>query len=123
MCFFSSRRRHTGCGLVTGVQTCALPIYSTRSLTRLLRTFFPIQASRNGLDCGLKSSAWSTQAVAGDPKRAKHIYQQPEHRISFRSLSVHRHITPQAATDRRSDEHKSELTSLMRITYTVFLLQ
>src|SRR3546814_1749428 len=26
-CFFSSRRRHTICALVTGVQTCALPIY------------------------------------------------------------------------------------------------
>src|SRR3546814_8403442 len=24
--FFSSRRRHTSCALVTGVQTCALPI-------------------------------------------------------------------------------------------------
>src|SRR3546814_3834803 len=28
--FFSSRRRHTRCALVTGVQTCALPIYSGR---------------------------------------------------------------------------------------------
>src|SRR3546814_7271584 len=26
MCLFSSRRRHTRCALVTGVQTCALPI-------------------------------------------------------------------------------------------------
>src|SRR3546814_14280333 len=26
MVFFSSRRRHTRCALVTGVQTCALPI-------------------------------------------------------------------------------------------------
>src|SRR3546814_4316078 len=26
--FFSSRRRHTSCALVTGVQTCALPIYA-----------------------------------------------------------------------------------------------
>src|SRR3546814_1691837 len=26
-CFFSSRRRHTRCALVTGVQTCALPIF------------------------------------------------------------------------------------------------
>src|SRR3546814_11809689 len=26
--FFSSRRRHTRCALVTGVQTCALPIYT-----------------------------------------------------------------------------------------------
>src|SRR3546814_3269584 len=31
MCYvllLSSRRRHTGCALVTGVQTCALPIYA-----------------------------------------------------------------------------------------------
>src|SRR3546814_4338395 len=28
--FFSSRRRHTRCALVTGVQTCALPIYTQR---------------------------------------------------------------------------------------------
>src|SRR3546814_5824196 len=26
VCFFSSRGRHTRCGVVTGVQTCALPI-------------------------------------------------------------------------------------------------
>src|SRR3546814_9787040 len=29
--FFSSRRRHTRCALVTGVQTCALPIFTTRA--------------------------------------------------------------------------------------------
>src|SRR3546814_14077688 len=29
--FFSSRRRHTRCALVTGVQTCALPIYVDRA--------------------------------------------------------------------------------------------
>src|SRR3546814_2096473 len=27
MCLFASRRRHTRCALVTGVQTCAPPIY------------------------------------------------------------------------------------------------
>src|SRR3546814_6506139 len=38
--FFSSRRRHTRCALVTGVQTCALPIFedaeeeATKMLTR-----------------------------------------------------------------------------------------
>src|SRR3546814_9446831 len=31
--FFSSRRRHTRCALVTGVQTCALPILA-RQLVR-----------------------------------------------------------------------------------------
>src|SRR3546814_13239830 len=30
--FFSSRRRHTRCALVTGVQTCALPILATLPL-------------------------------------------------------------------------------------------
>src|SRR3546814_1838656 len=29
--FFSSRRRHTRCALVTGVQTCALPISTSRT--------------------------------------------------------------------------------------------
>src|SRR3546814_7521856 len=31
---FSSRRRHTRCALVTGVQTCALPISGARGRTR-----------------------------------------------------------------------------------------
>src|SRR3546814_11342221 len=30
--FFSSRRRHTRCALVTGVQTCALPISQRRHI-------------------------------------------------------------------------------------------
>src|SRR3546814_10770713 len=32
--FFSSRRRHTRCALVTGVQTCALPIYALLDIYR-----------------------------------------------------------------------------------------
>src|SRR3546814_7565583 len=32
MFFFSSRRRHTRCALVTGVQTCALPISDVKIL-------------------------------------------------------------------------------------------
>src|SRR3546814_15354290 len=32
--FFSSRRRHTRCALVTGVQTCALPICRSSSARR-----------------------------------------------------------------------------------------
>src|SRR3546814_9936468 len=32
--FFSSRRRHTRCALVTGVQTCALPIFRVEAATR-----------------------------------------------------------------------------------------
>src|SRR3546814_8465668 len=41
--FFSSRRRHTICALVTGVQTCALPIWriygpSRKELERVVRS-------------------------------------------------------------------------------------
>src|SRR3546814_2670081 len=34
--FFSSRRRHTRCALVTGVQTCALPIFVGDDLAALI---------------------------------------------------------------------------------------
>src|SRR3546814_1796308 len=33
MFFLSSRRRHTICALVTGVQTCALPIFPSNRLS------------------------------------------------------------------------------------------
>src|SRR3546814_8625458 len=35
--FFSSRRRHTRCALVTGVQTCALPISAAPAKAPLLK--------------------------------------------------------------------------------------
>src|SRR3546814_5218169 len=35
--FFSSRRRHTRCALVTGVQTCALPIYGPPADVEIVR--------------------------------------------------------------------------------------
>src|SRR3546814_3319751 len=38
--FFSSRRRHTRCALVTGVQTCALPIFD--SYTADITRTFPV---------------------------------------------------------------------------------
>src|SRR3546814_2247245 len=34
--FFSSRRRHTRCALVTGVQTCALPIWPSATTAAAL---------------------------------------------------------------------------------------
>src|SRR3546814_14144396 len=37
--FFSSRRRHTRCALVTGVQTCALPIYPQRCCRHIRGAF------------------------------------------------------------------------------------
>src|SRR3546814_4632319 len=47
--FFSSRRRHTRCALVTGVQTCALPIWGWRWLRATAISPMP-SSSRTG--CG-----------------------------------------------------------------------
>src|SRR3546814_13253228 len=48
--FFSSRRRHTRCALVTGVQTCALPISAGHQATDLLGDL-PVDRLRcGGLD-------------------------------------------------------------------------
>src|SRR3546814_9592661 len=42
--FFSSRRRHTRCALVTGVQTCALPI----SITTLSLATTSVRKDKDG---------------------------------------------------------------------------
>src|SRR3546814_16775070 len=48
--FFSSRRRHTRCALVTGVQTCALPIWRPGPDTKItLRGFYDRTNSDQGL--------------------------------------------------------------------------
>src|SRR3546814_5300010 len=46
--FFSSRRRHTRCALVTGVQTCALPISikpeERQAIAGALQDFYELEA-------------------------------------------------------------------------------
>src|SRR3546814_5196902 len=65
--FFSSRRRHTRCALVTGVQTCALPISaSSRSISAMsallaaaLVIFFSLSPGANSQERALNISvAW-----------------------------------------------------------------
>src|SRR3546814_16306671 len=43
--FFSSRRRHTRCALVTGVQTCALPIWLFDIIHTFARSLVGLGAS------------------------------------------------------------------------------
>src|SRR3546814_4038215 len=69
--FFSSRRRQTGCALVTGVQTCALPIYTAfkaavGAAQRFIEHRGEIVArrkSRRGHRCFFLTSFVSGQAV------------------------------------------------------------
>src|SRR3546814_2491048 len=125
--FFSSRRRHTRCALVTGVQTCALPICSRASPA------IPISAA----------SCCSAPAKAGaqDDERCRLHLWTPAFagaQGTFRTaaLILRPFVFGKAAQpaigrgdacarlDRaRSEEHTSELQSLMRISYAVFCLK
>src|SRR3546814_4101649 len=107
MFFFSSRRRHTRCALVTGVQTCALPISGS--------SIFHPESSRvarmaSGGQHGLAQSLFQVGGNAGSavgPLLAAAIV-LPHGQRSVAWF--------------RSEEHTSELQSLMRISYAVFCL-
>src|SRR3546814_5702862 len=63
--FFSSRSRHTRCALVTGVQTCALPIYwqsfwdlaSPARGAREIRALYGEAAAAAAADCAAAARA------------------------------------------------------------------
>src|SRR3546814_1078107 len=107
--FFSSRRRHTRCALVTGVQTCALPICSPSS-ARQRRIWRFVRHRQARFEC---------------PSDLSSSY--PFAAILRRGLGGDTRISGWAdASDfgiRRSEEHTSELQSLMRISYAVFCLK
>src|SRR3546814_3224272 len=112
--FFSSRRRHTRCALVTGVQTCALPI-SHPQLRLVVR-----QRAWTRADAGAKAQA-SEPRFRGASARPS----RPADGCGWRQ-----HGTAAAAVRdrgrayrRRSEEHTSELQSLMRNSYAVFCLK
>src|SRR3546814_10098204 len=65
--FFSSRRRHTRCALVTGVQTCALPIYPQELLRTVcwpLNDVNPKTVRRSS--CGSRAAGPGREADAED---------------------------------------------------------
>src|SRR3546814_3579202 len=99
--FCSSRRRHTRCALGTGVQTCALPIWSTgaRALCRGART---------------------TSATLGR-FLLRHVIDAVTEVVDIVVQELVRCAISSGAW--RSEEHTSELQSLMRISYAVFCLK
>src|SRR3546814_2052415 len=100
--FFSSRRRHTICALVTGVHTCALPL-AVKPLV--------IAGNRDQL-----------QPVAEFEARVENDATSPRRRGADRVLLEF--VKPKTTTRlARSEEHTSELQSLMRISYAVFCLK
>src|SRR3546814_4735493 len=103
--FFSSRRRHTRCALVTGVQTCALPIITC---VAVLLSRPPASPRQLG--------------PAGDVvcHRAGRIAVTVLPALAW--WKVNCTLSPTFTCVSRSEEHTSELQSLMRISYAVFCL-
>src|SRR3546814_4001434 len=124
--FFSSRRRHTRCALVTGVQTCALPISKPdpQADNLLLMRF---QHRDQPLDGSMVGDRPLYIALC------KPSCEQLHGRFHRVVLTVHAGFEPRSskygaqsipsALGARSEEHTSELQSLMRISYAVFCLK
>src|SRR3546814_1010791 len=70
--FFSSRRRHTRCALVTGVQTCALPIYRPNEVDcfeLISQTEAEDMARRLAAEEGIFGGISSAGALVGSEER------------------------------------------------------
>src|SRR3546814_1683883 len=109
--FFSSRRRHTRCALVTGVQTCALPISSKHSAI----------PSPGATRCVEETSPLLWISIPNISRRRRH--RQLCTTLLIWLCGVLRCCSASSAAQRRSEEHTSELQSLMRISYAVFCLK
>src|SRR3546814_1439579 len=130
--FYSSRRRHTICALVTGVQTCALPICAAAtyidakvrhyqgivgSVANEVGLFDPIRGDFSGARLPF-SPKWQSSLSADYSLPLGGVNLTMGTTISSQSKSL-----GVLAITNRSEEHTSELQSLMRITYAVFCLK
>src|SRR3546814_1138405 len=118
--FFSSRRRHTRCALVTGVQTCALPIYlQLHSISHGV-----INLEQLAIDFGAERRRVRVVKMRGIQFRGGYhdfIIAKGGLRIFPRLIAAEHHA--EFKGEFRSEEHTSELQSLMRISYAVFCLK
>src|SRR3546814_5233470 len=116
--FFSSRRRHTRCALVTGVQTCALPICRLGE-----DVFSPAVTLRQAphLQRASGSAHHDSEGVATQARTlVDHGRLESWLLSSYSARKLGLQTTGNAG---RSEEHTSELQSLMRISYAVFCLK
>src|SRR3546814_2563001 len=117
VCFVTSRRRHTRCALVTGVQTCALPIYCRRrpgdsGQSLNLQTVCPEHVEGPFLFPNIAKEEQCFDKLSTNGK-GENDGKRAQDRARRRPRP--RHL--------RSEEHTSELQSLMRTSYAVFCLK
>src|SRR3546814_10679607 len=140
--FFSSRRRHTRCALVTGVQTCALPIsyawtrlivslmlmtiggsgmYSVTVVLPQIQAEFGISRSGASLPYTLTMIGFGLGGILMGRLSDRFGVFIP---IVVGTLGISSGFMLAGSAGNmwqfRSEEHTSELQSLMRISYAVF---
>src|SRR3546814_981705 len=113
--FFSSRRRHTRCALVTGVQTCALPIC------------LPRRAEQGHSAADEKGEQKKTGGADMAPKHRDRQKDRADKRGNDREEDDETPVVNignrARGQGKRSEEHTSEHQSLMRNSYAVFCLK
>src|SRR3546814_2615079 len=112
--FFASIRRHTRGALVTGVQTCALPIYRER--------YEEIATIANEMLSALGNVP--IERISDLVPDFARGYATPK--VDVRGALVEEDmilLVREECDGLRSEEHTSELQSLMRISYAVFCLK
>src|SRR3546814_6909151 len=142
--FLSSRRRHTRCALVTGVQTCALPIFLADTRLELLPLWISalaimerlralgirVEVVRAPLDKRFlvyilgrgipppnnNTFRWCTRQIKVDPMIADLEAQIAE--LDGDALMI-TGVRKGAPAVRRSEETTSEIQSLLRNSYAV----
>src|SRR3546814_7831719 len=126
--FFSSRRRHTRCALVTGVQTCALPIYRFDFGSLDIAVHTPTYAMMISVIEGSSMLGVVPKRVGekfaekyglkllvhpDPPEDIRHLIQWHRHRIADTGVNWFRRLCIGLP---RSEEHTSALQSQMRIS-------
>src|SRR3546814_10460331 len=137
---FSSRRRHTRCALVTGVQTCALPIssvfeFGVPTLRADTDPVYPVRKSlpQNKTQHKRPLSSDEIGKLLQDVDGHGGNYQtQCAFNLMWLTLARPTEVVEAEWSEIdldaglwriRSEEHTSELQSLMRTSYAVFCLK
>src|SRR3546814_12087586 len=123
--FFSSRRRHTICALVTGVQTCALPISGSflREAVMGFRDFcrnaagmiYPVVANANAIIeeelatylRGRNDAIWACTLATDGTANKPHILGELDagQMTTIQLIAAHNPISPPALAKRRPNDH------------------
>src|SRR3546814_3346705 len=121
MFFFSSRRRHTRCALVTGVQTCALPIsplapvVGTVAILGCIYLFFSLPTKTEVFFLGWNALGLVVYFIYGRSRAGK----ATKAAVDPAALPE-KPVLPADWSGGRLEEQTAELQSIMRSSYAVF---